>query len=201
MSGLVGCTTMREMRPVFSSPARVQVLPASVERNIPHPTEMLLRMNGSPVPAYTTFGSLGATASAPTDDTGWLSKIAVQCTPPSVDLNNPPEAAPAYQVIGSPCTPATDATRLPSGPMYRKRKREYAVVSIEVRVCATETDADSAAAAAATRSERIETGVEEGGRTYAGGASSAITVRSCAQERSWLIFSVMVRASGRVFSI
>jgi hypothetical protein len=39
---------------------------------------MWLRVNGSPVPAYTTFGSLGATASAPTDDTGCASNTGDQ---------------------------------------------------------------------------------------------------------------------------
>ena len=37
---------------------------------MPSPIEMLLRMNDSPVPAQTTFGSDGATASDPIDETG-----------------------------------------------------------------------------------------------------------------------------------
>ena len=61
---------MRAMRPVFSSPIFVKFRPASVERNTPQPTEMFDRMNGSPVPTQTTFGSDGATVSAPIDDTG-----------------------------------------------------------------------------------------------------------------------------------
>jgi hypothetical protein len=36
---------------------------------MPSPIEMLLRMNDSPVPAQTTFGSEGATASDPIDET------------------------------------------------------------------------------------------------------------------------------------
>ena len=86
---------MREMRPVFSSPIFVHVLPASVDLKTPHPIEMCDRMNGSPVPAQTMFASLGATASDPMDDTGWSSKIGAQCTPPSVDFHSPPDAAPA----------------------------------------------------------------------------------------------------------
>ena len=62
---------------------------------MPSPMEMWLRMKGSPVPAHTTFGSDGATASAPTDATGWLSKIDDQWMPPSVLLKIPPDAAPA----------------------------------------------------------------------------------------------------------
>ncbi len=70
--------TMREMRPVFSRPARSQCLPASVDFHMPQPREMLLRMKGSPVPAHTTFGSEGATASEPIDETGKLSAMAFQ---------------------------------------------------------------------------------------------------------------------------
>jgi hypothetical protein len=55
---------------------------------------MLLRMNASPVPAQTTFGSEGATASDPIDDTGLSSKIASQWAPLSVVLKMPPDAAP-----------------------------------------------------------------------------------------------------------
>jgi hypothetical protein len=56
---------------------------------------MWLRMNGSPVPAQTTFGSDGATIKAPIDATGCPSKIGVQWMPPSVLLKIPPDAAPA----------------------------------------------------------------------------------------------------------
>ena len=38
---------------------------------MPLPIEMLLRMNDSPVPAHTTFGSDGATDNAPIEETGW----------------------------------------------------------------------------------------------------------------------------------
>ena len=61
---------------------------------MPWPSEMWLRMYASPVPAQTTFGSDGATASAPIDCTGWPSKIGAQCTPPSVVFQMPPDAAP-----------------------------------------------------------------------------------------------------------
>src|SRR5579864_2538658 len=86
---------------------------------MPCPTEMWLRINDSPVPAHTTFGSLGATASEPMDATGSESKIGSQWIPPSVLLKMPPEAAPTYQMFGFPGTPATDVARFPSGPMYR----------------------------------------------------------------------------------
>jgi len=95
MSGFVGCTTMREMRPVFSSPIFVHDLPASVERQTPQPSEMLLRMNGSPVPTHAMLACDGATASAPIDETGWSSKMGFQWSPPSVVFQSPPDAAPA----------------------------------------------------------------------------------------------------------
>src|SRR3954470_9534433 len=94
-SGLVGWTLMRAMRPVFSRPTRAQLFPASVDLYMPQPIEMWLRVYGSPVPAYTTFGSLGATAMDPTDCTGCASKSDVQWMPPSVDFHSPPDAAPA----------------------------------------------------------------------------------------------------------
>jgi hypothetical protein len=80
--------------PVFSRPTCDQVFPASVDLYIPQPIEMWLRMNDSPVPTHTTFGSEGATAIAPIDDTGWLSKMGFQCAPASVVFQSPPLAAP-----------------------------------------------------------------------------------------------------------
>src|SRR5258707_9331967 len=80
---------------------------------------MWLRMNDSPVPAHTMFGSLSATANEPMDATGSESKMGFQWIPPSVLLKMPPEAAPTYQMFGFPGTPATEVARLPSGPIYR----------------------------------------------------------------------------------
>ena len=62
---------------------------------MPLPSEMLLRMNASPVPAHTVLGSLGAMASAPIDWTSWPSKIGSQCAPSSTVFHTPPDAAPA----------------------------------------------------------------------------------------------------------
>ena len=77
-----------------SSPVWVQVSPPSVERYTPLPSETLLRMWASPVPAQTTCGSAGETARAPIESAGWSSKIGVQRTPPSRLRKTPPEAAP-----------------------------------------------------------------------------------------------------------
>ena len=76
-------------------------------------------MKLSPVPIHTTFGSDGATAMAPIEAASCRSKMGSQPTPPSLLRHRPPEAAPAYQVSGSPGTPATAETRLPIGPMWR----------------------------------------------------------------------------------
>src|ERR1035437_7401928 len=94
-SGFDGSITMRPMRPVASSPMCVQVRPASVDLYTPLPIDIWLRIHGSPVPAHTMFGFDVATASAPTDETGWSSKIGDQWTPPSDVFQMPPEAAPA----------------------------------------------------------------------------------------------------------
>src|SRR5258708_17160312 len=80
---------------------------------------MWLRMNDSPVPAHTMFGSLAATANEPMDATGSASKMGSQWIPPSLLLKIPPDAAPTYQMFGFPGTPATAVARLPSGPIYR----------------------------------------------------------------------------------
>ncbi len=61
---------------------------------MPSPIETLLRIQLSPVPTQTTFGSEGATAMAPMEPASSWSKTGVQWVPPSVDLNTPPPAAP-----------------------------------------------------------------------------------------------------------
>src|SRR5436189_344604 len=67
MFGLVGCTTMRPMAPVFSRPASFQVSPPSVDLKMPQPGEIVLRESSSPVPAHTCIVSDGAIASSPID--------------------------------------------------------------------------------------------------------------------------------------
>ena len=93
-AGVSGVDGSRGMRPVASSPIRVQVSPASVDLYTPCPIEMWLRIFPSPVPAQTMFGFVGETASEPIDCTGWSSNISSQFTPPSVVLYTPPEADP-----------------------------------------------------------------------------------------------------------
>src|ERR1039457_962473 len=53
------------------------------------------RMSASPVPTYSTFGSDGATASAPTDAMGWSSEIGAHVWPAFSDFQTPPAAVRA----------------------------------------------------------------------------------------------------------
>jgi hypothetical protein len=55
---------------------------------------MWLRIQASPVPAQIVFGSDGAIASEPIEETGCASKIDSQWMPPSIVLKMPPEAEP-----------------------------------------------------------------------------------------------------------
>jgi len=100
----------------------VQESPPSVDFHTPLPIDTFERMELSPVPAHTIAGSVGDTARAPIECTGWSSNTGSQFRPASVVRQIPPLAAPAKYVVRSPGTPAADATRLPTGPMWRKRR-------------------------------------------------------------------------------
>ena len=62
---------------------------------MPFPGTTLPRMFASPDPAYTTFGSEGATAIDPIVEVAWSSKMALNVSPPSVDFQMPPDAVAA----------------------------------------------------------------------------------------------------------
>src|SRR5436305_14671950 len=81
MLGLVGCTTMRPIAPLFSSPASFQVRPPSVDLKMPHPGEIVLRESSSPVPAHTCVVSDGAIASSPIETHFSLSKTGRNVVP------------------------------------------------------------------------------------------------------------------------
>ena len=72
-----------------------QVSPPSVDFHAPLPIETFDRMDDSPVPAHTMAWSLGATASAPMECTGWSSNTGSQLSPASSVRQMPPLAAPA----------------------------------------------------------------------------------------------------------
>src|SRR5690349_14946273 len=119
MSGLVGCTITRLMRPVACKPMFFHVLPASVDLYTPLPIACAgLMRNVSPVPAQTWLGLDGAIARAPIDELSWLSNMGAQVSPASSVLKIPPLAAPTYDTMRLPGTPATAMLRLPSGPRY-----------------------------------------------------------------------------------
>src|SRR5437660_822684 len=118
MFGLVGCTTMRPMAPVFSRPASFQVSPPSVDLKMPQPGEIVLRESSSPVPAHTCSVSLGAIASSPIEMQGWLSNTGRNDVPALVVFQIPP-AAPAtknvFEGLGMPATLETRPPMLASG--------------------------------------------------------------------------------------
>src|SRR5262245_62116922 len=58
---------MRPICPASASPTWRHVAPASVDLYTPSPAETLPRIHAEPMPTYTTFGSDGATATAPTE--------------------------------------------------------------------------------------------------------------------------------------
>src|SRR5205823_538915 len=66
----------------------------------PFPHSAELRSVGSPVPTHTISVSLGATATAPIDCTGCLSKTESNVTPLSPVLNKPPVERPTKKTAG-----------------------------------------------------------------------------------------------------
>src|SRR5213594_5216540 len=131
MLGLVGCTTMRPMAPLFSSPASFQVSPPSVDLKMPQPGEIVLRESSSPVPAQTCVVSLGAIASSPIEMQRWLSNTGRNEVPALVVFQIPPAAAATKNVFDGLGMPTTLDTRPPmlAGPMLRQRKPARSVES------------------------------------------------------------------------
>jgi hypothetical protein len=107
-------------------------LPASVDLYTPSPVTSASRIvHASPVPTQTTDGADGETAIAPIACTGCASKTGTYVNPLSLDFHTPPEAAPMYQVLGSPTTPDTAEIRPPAtGPRNWKRRGSWAGVAV-----------------------------------------------------------------------
>src|ERR1051325_1250120 len=96
---------------------------------MPSPIETEFRIQLSPVPTHTIFGSLGSIAIAPIDWTSCLSNFGANVVPPFVDFHTPPLAAPTYTVRRSPsCTAAIEVTRpdIAADPMFRAPSPEGA---------------------------------------------------------------------------
>src|SRR5256885_4393333 len=157
MLGLVGCTTIRPMAPVFSSPTSFQVRPPSVDLKMPHPGEIVLRESSSPVPAHTCIVSLGAIASSPIDMQRWLSNTGRNDVPALVVFQMPPAAPARKNVFDGLGIPTTLETRPPmlAGPTLRQRKPARTVESRGAAVCAaSEGRAGETSVATAKQTQR-----------------------------------------------
>src|SRR5262249_44324955 len=97
------------------------VSPPSVERYTPSPQPDEFRSLPSPVPTQTTSESDGATATAPTESIGCLSKIGWKVTPLSLVLKKPPCPSPTQNTNGLRGSIAMSDTRLTitAGPIER----------------------------------------------------------------------------------
>src|SRR4051794_20181452 len=102
MFGFCGSMTTRPIVCVSRSPMCCQVVPPSSERYTPSPHVELWRLLGSPVPAHTMRGLLGAIAMSPIDNVlPNLSKTASQVVPLFLLRKIPPDAVPTKIVRGS----------------------------------------------------------------------------------------------------
>src|SRR6266480_242501 len=139
MLGLVGCTTMRPIAPVFSNPESFQVSPPSVDLKIPQPGEIVLRESSSPVPAHTCVVSEGAIATSPIETQRSLSKTGRKVVPALVVFQMPPAAAATKKVLDGLGMPTTLETRpiMLAGPTLRQRKPARSVESSVTWLCAT----------------------------------------------------------------
>src|SRR5205814_8018491 len=117
---------------------------------MPSPIETEFRIQLSPVPTHTVFGSLGSIAIAPIDCTSCLSNFGANVVPPFVDFHTPPLAAPTYTVRRSPsCTAAIEVTRpdIAADPMFRAPSPEVASESTTADTLAVRTVAVGGGAA------------------------------------------------------
>src|SRR5215467_8975982 len=94
---------------------------------MPLPTEVLLRVQASPVPTQTVLGDCGSIVIAPTDCTASLSNRGLKVVPPLMDFQTPPLAAPTYTVSRPfSLTAAMAATRplMAAEPIFRAPRPE-----------------------------------------------------------------------------
>src|ERR1019366_753067 len=109
--GSRGCTTMRPMCCVFSSPMNFQVRPPSVDLKMPAPASIVFRELGSPVPAHTCCVSDGAIASMPIEITRLSSNSGRHVTPLFMVFQIPPPAVATKSVFDGPGTPTMSDER------------------------------------------------------------------------------------------
>src|SRR5215470_13500679 len=94
---------------------------------MPSPIETEFRVQASPLPTQTVFGSDGSMAIEPIDCTDCLSKTGLKVVPPSSDFHTPPDAEPTKSsVLPSMTRAATAAIRplIVAEPMLRARRPE-----------------------------------------------------------------------------
>src|SRR5215471_782469 len=106
---------------------------------MPLPTDVLLRVQASPVPTQMVFDASGSIAIAPMDCTASLSKTGLNVAPPLMDFQTPPLAAPTYTVRRPfSLTAAMAATRplIVAEPMFRAPRPEI-VSESNLTSCAT----------------------------------------------------------------
>src|SRR5580700_10424687 len=103
------------------------------------------------------LGSLAATAIAPIDWVGWLSKMGCQVRPASSVFHTPPLTAPTQKTFGCEGTPTTARVRPPrSGPIMRHSRSAYTAPG------AGAADAAGAAALPAARARQMTVSMASG---------------------------------------
>src|SRR6185312_6880080 len=99
-----------------------QVLPLSVDFQMPSPQEMLWRLLPSPVPSQTRLGLRWDMATAPTDIRPLCWNSGVKVAPPSVVIQRPPwaEATKKWAGLASSAVKSVMRPDMEAGPMERK---------------------------------------------------------------------------------
>src|SRR4051794_7580175 len=106
---------------------------------MPSPTDTLLRVQLSPVPAHTFFALLGSTAIAPVDCTAGASNTDLKLVPAFTDFQTPPLAVAAKTVSRPPSSTAVTAAMRPlicAEPMLRAGRPETVPASNRTGDCA-----------------------------------------------------------------
>src|SRR5919109_63578 len=99
---------------------------------MPSPTDTLLRVQLSPVPAHITFGFVGSIATAPIDCTACVSNTGLNVVPLSTDFQTPPLADPTITVsrpLSSNAVTAATRPLISAEPMLRMGRPEIVPAS------------------------------------------------------------------------
>src|ERR1044072_6462936 len=94
-SGLEGWTRIVAICPALRRPRNFQVLPASLERQMPRPMETLVRILDDPVPTDTMLGCESAPSPVPIEPSGMnASETFINVAPASIVFQTPPPVEP-----------------------------------------------------------------------------------------------------------